>query len=70
MAICVECSHALAGGVFVTCRNSGLSVTDFVYGIRDCKELNPKGNCMGFKPQSENESIYKLPKDEELAKTE
>ena len=69
MAICIECSHALAGGVFVTCRNSELPVTDFVYGIRDCKELNPKGNCKGFKPQSQS-SIYELKEDEELAKTE
>lgn len=50
MAICVECSHSVKGGAFIRCNNSELSITDFVYGLRDCKELNAKGDCKGFKP--------------------
>ena len=68
MAICVECKFILDLNKGF-CNNPDLPVTDYVYGTRDCKELNPQGNCKGFKPQSQPEPIYELKKDEELAKT-
>ena len=73
MAICVDCIFILDLNKGF-CNNPELPVTDYVYGTRDCKELNPKGNCKGFKPNSEigcikPESIYELKEDEELAKT-
>ena len=67
MAICVECKFILDLNKGF-CNNPDLPVTDYVYGTRDCKELNPKGGCKGFKLQSES-SIYELKEDEELAKT-
>lgn len=68
MAICIECAFILDLNRGL-CNNSELPIDDFVYGTRDCAELNPKGGCIGFKPQSQPESIYELKSDEELAKT-
>ena len=65
MAICVECGYKDIN--FPNCNNSELPITNFVYGKRDCYELNPKGGCMGFKSQSEPKSIYDLKEDEELS---
>ena len=72
MAICVECHwcHDCLDGTEITCKNSELPVTDFVRGGRYCVILNHKGNCKGFKLQSESGFIYELKKDEELARTE
>ncbi len=67
MVICVKCEHKDINSP--NCSNSELPITDFVYGKRDCSVLNPKGGCMGFKPQSQDESIYELKEDEELANT-
>ena len=71
MAICVECKFILDLNKGF-CNNPDLPVTDYVYGTRDCKELNPKGGCMGFEVSSglgKPVSIYELKGDEELAKT-
>ena len=79
MAICVECEYFIhptnadANLEFLgpmRCRNLDLPMTEFIFGYRDCKTLNPKGDCKGFKLQSEPDSIYELKGDEELAKTE
>ena len=74
MAICVECEWYADAvtrdgmGALPACKNPDLPMTDYVYGHRHCRQLNPQGNCKGFKPQSES-SIYELKEDEELAKT-
>ena len=70
MAICVECAYkndTLDDAL--RCNNSELPISDFLYGNRFCEDLNGDGRCIGFKPQSQLESIYELKKDEELAKT-
>ena len=69
MAICVKCVYHHEAEDDIVCNNSDLPITDFVCGVRYCVSLNSKGNCAGFKAQPERESIYELPKDEELAKT-
>lgn len=67
MAICIDCEFILDLNKGF-CNNPELPITDFIYGIRDCQELNPKGGCMGFKPKSQPESIYELKSDEELGR--
>ena len=68
MPICVECEYKeIDRGI---CKNSDLPIDDFVYGTRDCESLNYKGDCKGFKPNSEigcikPESVYELKEDEE-----
>ena len=73
MAICVKCVYH---EIYVTgeekdvaCKNPDLPITDFIYGIRWCDNLNPKGDCKGFKPQAKPDSIYESKTDEELART-
>ena len=69
MPICVECEYH-GERINNRCNNPDLPITDFVRGLRECKILNDKGDCKGFKPQSQNQSIYELKEDEELAKTD
>ena len=65
MAICIECEYYVQDW----CRNPDLPIDNWVLGIRDCYELNHKGDCKGFEAKLNKESIYELPTDEELAKT-
>ncbi len=62
MPICIKCIHKDIDGP--ACSNSDLPITEFVYGVRACSILNPKGDCKGFKPQA---SIYESKEDENLA---
>lgn len=63
MPICIECLH-IDNENNGECGNPELPLSDFVYGTRNCYELNSEGDCKGFTPQDKPESIYELKKDE------
>lgn len=67
MAICGECVFHMSQENAI-CNNWELPPTDFVYGIRNCGKLNQTGNCKSYKPLPDNEPIYELKSDEDLAK--
>ena len=68
VTLCIKCGHhtELEGTDF--CNNTELPLCGFVRGDRYCDELNTEGNCKGFKPKPEPESIYESKADEDLAK--
>ena len=63
ISICVDCNFMLDLNKGL-CNNPDLPISDYVYGTRDCKELNAKGECKGFKPESQPEFIYELGKED------
>lgn len=67
MAICVKCEHKTVDAP--TCKNEDLPTTDFLWGVKACVTLNPKGACKGFKKIPEPTSSYETKEDEELGKT-
>ena len=69
MSICVECLYHDEFEALDLCDNKGLPISEFVHGRRYCDDLNPKGDCKGFKPQAKPESIYESKEGEDLANT-
>ena len=67
-AICVHCIHS-KDFEELRCDNDDLPISDFVLGVRLCRDLNSKGDCKGFSATPPYESIYESKKDEDLANT-
>ena len=60
MPICVKCHYYDFCDGYSVCKNSDLPITNYVDGERECRRLNDKGSCEGFKSISESNPIYVL----------